>query len=171
MSSSCDVLLTSSVSYRQLEPRPWRFPSWLVTRSWPKWQYGHIDVHATLLQGHTEEFTIFMVSLSELYWDFLGASAKHEIRVAEGRGVYARGKICRSWTMVTLKNMAELRFAFLTVNVRSVILCDAASCSVQKCTIFRIIMLPFSSGLVNDFCQPDILTARHYIPDTILHVS
>jgi len=42
-----------------------------------------------------------MLSLSELYWDFLGVSAKHENRVAEGRSVYARGRVCRSWTTVT----------------------------------------------------------------------
>lgn len=71
----------------------------------------------------------------------------------------------------SLKNMAGLRFAFLTVNVRIVILCDAASCNAQKCTTFHIILLPLSPGLVNDFCQPEIITARHYIPDTISQVS
>jgi len=53
-----------------------------------------------------------------------------------------------------LKNMAELRFAFLTVNVRIVILCDAASGSVQKCTSFRFILLPLSPGLARDFASP-----------------
>jgi len=171
MSSSCDVLLTPYVSYRPLEPRPWRFPSWLVTGSWHKWHYApHRCSCDCSTRAHRTEY--------HLHGVIIGTVLRFSWSVSQARKQSRRRKRClcarKGFQVMNnghLKSMAELRFAFLTVNVKIAILCDPASCSVQKCCTFRISLLPLSSGLVNNFCQPDILTARHYIPNTISKVS
>jgi hypothetical protein len=154
MSSSCDVLLTPYVSYRPREPRPWRFPSWLVNRSWHKWHYAPRRCSCDCsTRTHSTEYHLHAV--------IIGTVLRFSWSVSQARKQSRRRKRClcaRKDLQVMdnrhLKNMADLRFAFLTVNVRIVILCDVASGSVQKCTSFRIILLPLSPGLANEFASP-----------------
>jgi len=90
--------------------------------------------HATVLQGHTTEY--------HLHGVIIGTVLRFSWSVSEARKQSSRRKRClctRKGLQVMdnghLKNMAKLRFAFLTVNVRIVILCGAAACSVQRCTV------------------------------------
>lgn len=87
MSSSCDVLLTPYVSYRPLEPRPWRFPSWLMTGSWHKWHYApHRCSRECSTRTHRTEY--------HLHGAIIGTVLRFSWSVSQARKQSRRRKRC-----------------------------------------------------------------------------
>lgn len=143
MSSSCDVLLTPYVSYRPLEPRPWRFPSCLVTGSWHKWHYApHRCSCVCSTRTHRTDY--------HLHGVIIGTVLRLSWSVSQARKQSRRRKRCtRKGLQVMdngrLKNMAELRFAFLTLNVKIVnlcvmqhyVVCRSAPLFVSSCCLYH----------------------------------